>query len=33
MTNYPPGVYERVMSIPDEMMRNSVENSPPVKVA
>ncbi len=33
MTNYPPGVYERVMTIPDAAMRNSVENSPPVKVA
>lgn len=33
MTNYPPGVYERVMSVPDEAMRNSVDNRPPVQVA
>ena len=31
MGNYPPGRYERVLSIPDEAMLNSVDNQPPVK--
>ena len=33
MTNYPPGVYERVIGTPDERMYHSVTNEPPVKVA
>jgi len=33
MSNYPPGAYERVISIPDAAMYNSVSNEPPVKVA
>jgi hypothetical protein len=31
MSNYPPGRYERVLSIPDEAMLNSVDSQPPVK--
>jgi len=31
MSNYPPGRYERVLSIPDEAMLHSVDNQPPVK--
>jgi catechol 2,3-dioxygenase-like lactoylglutathione lyase family enzyme len=30
MTNYPPGVYERSMQIPDEVALNMVEKRPPV---
>lgn len=30
MSNYPDGVYERVMQIPDEVMLNSVPSEPPV---
>ena len=33
MTNYPPGVYERVIAVPDAEMYNSVPNEPPVKTA
>jgi len=29
MSNYPPGRYERVLSIPDEAMLNSVDSQPP----
>lgn len=29
---YPPGVYERVAALPDEVLWNSVENRPPVEV-
>ncbi|MCB1647601.1 MAG: VOC family protein [Pseudomonadales bacterium] len=32
MTNYPPGVYEAIMGLPDAEMWNRVENQPPVKV-
>ena len=32
MTNYPEGVYERALQIPDEVVLNSVESEPPVKV-
>ena len=32
MTGYPAGVYERIMTTPDEAFWNSVENSPPVAV-
>ena len=32
MSNYPDGVYEKVMKIPDEVMFNSVPSDPPVKV-
>jgi catechol 2,3-dioxygenase-like lactoylglutathione lyase family enzyme len=32
MSNYPDGVYERVMQIPDEVMLNSVPSEPPVPV-
>ncbi len=32
MTNYPPGAYEAVMSLPDEVVWNMVENEPPVPV-
>lgn len=31
MSNYPPGVYEAVMSVPDEIMWDSLESEPPVK--
>jgi hypothetical protein len=31
MSNYPPGRYERVLSIPDEAMLHSVDNQPPVR--
>jgi hypothetical protein len=30
MTNYPPGVYEKSMQIPDEVALNMVESKPPV---
>lgn len=33
MTNYPEGVYERVMSASDEQVLANSENEPPVKVA
>ncbi|MEM7078590.1 MAG: VOC family protein [Pseudomonadota bacterium] len=32
MTNYPPGLYERILGQPDEVIWNSVENEPPVQV-
>ncbi len=32
MTNYPPGAYERIMTVPDEAMWDSLESEPPVKV-
>ena len=32
MTNYAPGVYEAALGRPDEMVWNSVDNQPPVKV-
>jgi catechol 2,3-dioxygenase-like lactoylglutathione lyase family enzyme len=32
MSNYPPGIYERVISIPDADMYHSVSNEPPVQV-
>ena len=32
MTNYPPGLYERVLARPDDEVWNSVDNQPPVKV-
>ena len=32
MSNYPEGVYEQVMQIPDEMMLNSVPSDPPVVI-
>ncbi|MEN9315899.1 MAG: hypothetical protein RIS35_2292 [Pseudomonadota bacterium] len=31
MSNYPPGVYERVMRVPDTAVLHSVDNQPPVK--
>lgn len=33
MTNYPPGVYQRILATSDEMMSAGIENQPPVKVA
>ena len=33
MTNYPPGAYEHVMSVPDEIMWASMESDPPVQVS
>ena len=33
MTNYPEGAYEQIMSVPDEIMWQSMESEPPVKVA
>jgi hypothetical protein len=30
MTNYPPGVYEKSMQIPDKIALNMVESKPPV---
>lgn len=33
MSGYPPGVYERILQVPDEVVLNSVESEPPVKVA
>ena len=32
MSNYPDGGYEQVMSVPDEIVWNMVENTPPVEV-
>ncbi|MDA9049688.1 VOC family protein [Pseudomonadales bacterium] len=32
MTNYPPGAYARVISIPDDVVLNMVDSTPPVKV-
>ena len=32
MTNYPEGVYEQIMSVPDAAILNSVTSEPPVKV-
>lgn len=32
MTNYPPGAYEAIMSMPDDAYFNMVDNKPPVKV-
>ena len=33
MTNYPEGAYEQIMGTPDEIMWQSMESEPPVKVA
>lgn len=33
MANYPKGVYEKLMSRPDEAVLNSVDSKPPVKTA
>ena len=33
MSNYPPGVYERILGVSDEQMLASSENQPPVEVA
>ena len=33
MSNYPPGVYERILGVSDERMLASSENQPPVEVA
>jgi catechol 2,3-dioxygenase-like lactoylglutathione lyase family enzyme len=33
MSNYPPGVYEQIMAIPDEAILHSVPNEPPVDAA
>ena len=33
MSNYPPGVYERILKVTDEQMLASSENQPPVEVA
>ena len=33
MSNYPPGVYERILKVSDEQMLASSENQPPVEVA
>ncbi len=33
MTNYPPGAYENIMSVPDEIMWESMESDPPVSVS
>ena len=32
MSNYPEGVYEQVLSMPDEIVWSMVENTPPVEV-
>jgi catechol 2,3-dioxygenase-like lactoylglutathione lyase family enzyme len=32
MTNYPPGVYERVIATPDHVVRANSETEPPVRV-
>jgi catechol 2,3-dioxygenase-like lactoylglutathione lyase family enzyme len=32
MTNYPDGMYERIMTAPDEALLHSVESEPPVRV-
>jgi catechol 2,3-dioxygenase-like lactoylglutathione lyase family enzyme len=32
MTNYPEGAYEAIMGIPDDAIRNLVDNKPPVEV-
>jgi len=31
MTNYPPGVYEKSMQLPDDFVLNMVESTPPGK--
>ncbi len=33
MTTYPPGAYEHVMSVPDDVMWTSMESDPPVKAS
>jgi catechol 2,3-dioxygenase-like lactoylglutathione lyase family enzyme len=33
MTGYPDGIYERIMTAPDEVMLNSVPSEPPVQAA
>ncbi len=33
MTNYPQGAYEAIMNVPDEVMFDSMESDPPVKVS
>ena len=33
LANYPEGHYVRAIAIPDELIRNSVDNQLPVKVA
>lgn len=33
LAGYPPGAYERLIAVPDDVMRHSVTNQPPVKVA
>ncbi len=33
MTNYPPGVYERILRVPDEIMLANSENQAPVDVS
>ena len=32
MTNYPPGLYERLITMTDEQVSANIENQPPVKV-
>jgi hypothetical protein len=32
MTNYPPGRYQAMMSLPDEQVLHMVSNQPPVPV-
>ncbi len=32
MSNYPPGAYEAMIAIPDEVVLNMVESEPPVKI-
>ncbi len=32
MSNYPPGAYEQIMNVPDDVMWSSLESEPPVKV-
>jgi catechol 2,3-dioxygenase-like lactoylglutathione lyase family enzyme len=32
MTNYPPGVYEKVLGLPDDVVLSSMESDPPVSI-
>ena len=33
LANYPPGGYEQVLSVPDEVMWRSMDNRPPVDLS
>jgi catechol 2,3-dioxygenase-like lactoylglutathione lyase family enzyme len=33
MTGYPPGMYERILAVPDDRIGANIDNKPPVRVA